>query len=94
MRDFGSPLEPFQIPDVRAGGGSDAGGRVIAAASEIRNPNPKIRNPDAETRNPNRRRGAHRRGLVPLERGSSRFESLILSHHSRRRVACECNERG
>ena len=27
-----------------------------------------------------------------LFRGSSRFESLILSHHSRRKVACECNE--
>ena len=30
--------------------------------------------------------------IVTLFRGSSRFESLILSHHSRRRVACECNE--
>jgi len=29
--------------------------------------------------------------IVPLFRGSSRFESLILSQHSRK-VACECNE--
>ena len=29
--------------------------------------------------------------IVPLFRGSSRFESLILSHHSRR-VTCECDE--
>ena len=33
-----------------------------------------------------------RRLIVPLFRGSSRCESLILSHHSRRKVACECNE--
>ena len=30
--------------------------------------------------------------IVPPFRGSSRFESLILSHHSRRKVACACNE--
>ena len=30
--------------------------------------------------------------IVPLFRGSSRFESLILSHHSGFSVACECNE--
>ena len=30
--------------------------------------------------------------IVPPFRGSSRFESLILSHHSRRKVVCECNE--
>ena len=30
--------------------------------------------------------------IVPLFRGSSRFESLILSHHSRHKVTCECNE--
>ena len=30
--------------------------------------------------------------ILPLFRGSSRFESLILSHHSRRKVACECDE--
>ena len=29
---------------------------------------------------------------APLFRGSSRFESLILSHHSRYEVTCECNE--
>jgi len=29
--------------------------------------------------------------IVPLFRGSSRFESLILSHHSRFNVTCECN---
>ena len=29
---------------------------------------------------------------VPLFRGSSRFESLILSHHSRFNVRSECNE--
>ena len=29
--------------------------------------------------------------IVPLFRGSSRFESMILSHNSRR-VTCECNE--
>jgi len=28
--------------------------------------------------------------IVPLFRGSSRFERLILSHHSR--FACECNK--
>ena len=28
--------------------------------------------------------------IVPLFRGSSRFESSILSHHSRR-VTCECH---
>ena len=28
--------------------------------------------------------------MVPLFRGSSRFASLILSHHSR--VTCECNK--
>ena len=28
--------------------------------------------------------------IVPLFRGSSRFESLILSHHSR--FTCECNK--
>ena len=30
--------------------------------------------------------------IVPLFRGSSRFESLILSHHSRFNVTCECNK--
>ena len=30
--------------------------------------------------------------IVPLFRGSSRFESLILTHHSRYKVTCECNE--
>ena len=29
--------------------------------------------------------------IVPLFRGSSRFESLVLSHHSRFNVTCECN---
>ena len=29
---------------------------------------------------------------VPLFRGSSRFESLLLSHHSRFKVTCECNK--
>ena len=33
-----------------------------------------------------------RRHEDDVVRGSSRFESLILSHHSRRKVACECNE--
>jgi len=28
----------------------------------------------------------------PLFRGSSRFESLILSYHYRYKVTCECNE--
>jgi len=28
--------------------------------------------------------------IVPLFRGSSRFESLIISHHSR--FTCECNK--
>ena len=32
--------------------------------------------------------------IVPLFRGSSRFEGLILSHHSRYKVTCECNEEG
>ena len=30
--------------------------------------------------------------MVPLAHGSSRFENLILSHHSGFSVACECNE--
>jgi len=30
--------------------------------------------------------------IVPLFRGSSRFESLILSHHSGFSVACKCHE--
>ena len=30
--------------------------------------------------------------IVPLFRGSSRFESLILSHHSRFNVTCECGK--
>ena len=30
--------------------------------------------------------------IVPLFRGSSRFDFLILSHPSRKKVACECNE--
>ena len=30
--------------------------------------------------------------IVPLFRGSSRFVILILSHHSRFNVACECNK--
>ena len=30
--------------------------------------------------------------IVPLFRGSSRFESLIVSHHSRYKVTCECNK--
>jgi len=30
--------------------------------------------------------------IVPLFRGSSRFESWIASHHSKFNVACECNE--
>ena len=30
--------------------------------------------------------------IVPLFRGSSRFESLILSHHSRFNVTCECHQ--
>ena len=29
--------------------------------------------------------------IVPLFRGSSRFESLILSHHPRFNVKCECH---
>ena len=29
---------------------------------------------------------------MPLFRGNSRFESLLLSHHSRYNVTCECNE--
>ena len=33
-----------------------------------------------------------RRLIVPLFRGSSRFESLILSHQSRFNVTCECNK--
>ena len=38
--------------------------------------------------------GTRRVGLsIPFaSRGSSRFESLILSHHSRYKVTCECNE--
>ena len=41
----------------------------------------------------NRRTEVDRSGrllIVPLFRGSSRFESLILSHHSR--FTCECNK--
>ena len=30
--------------------------------------------------------------IVPLFIGSSRFESLMLSHHSRYKVTCECSE--
>ena len=30
--------------------------------------------------------------MVPLFRGSSEFESLILSHHVRLNVTCECNK--
>ena len=37
--------------------------------------------------------GSGRLLIVPLFRGSSRFESLILSHHSRYKVTCECNEK-
>jgi len=32
--------------------------------------------------------------IVPLFRGSSRFERLILSHRSRHKVTCECNVEG
>ena len=31
--------------------------------------------------------------IVPLFRGSSRFESLISPHHSRFNVACECKKK-
>ena len=30
--------------------------------------------------------------IMPLFRGSSRFESLISSHHPRYKVTCECDE--
>jgi len=36
--------------------------------------------------------GSCRLLILPLFRGSSRFESLILSHHSRFNVTCECNK--
>jgi len=36
--------------------------------------------------------GSCRLLIVPLFRGSSRAESLILSHHSRLNVTCECDK--
>ena len=32
--------------------------------------------------------------IVPLFRGSSRFDSLIFSHHFRFSITCECNKEG
>ena len=36
--------------------------------------------------------GSCRLLIVPLFRGRSRFESLVVSHHSRFNVTCECNK--